>query len=197
MWIHYERLHNHNKAKPNKTVCIFLGIYCIAFWICCLPCNSHWSKWPEIFCGRCTRTSWNSYMITPWHENNSAILVLCEKYPSRSLHKGPVMGSVDVLSPVSTSYQTNSTIAGDLRRDDTHLLSLWWYFHIALWCCAGGFYSRNIWVFFRHWDMHGYPQLIHGKSCFFILWGFTDDCLYNNKTCSKPKTSTKYAYHDR
>ena len=31
MWIHYERLHNHNKAKHNKTVCIFLGIYC-AHW---------------------------------------------------------------------------------------------------------------------------------------------------------------------
>ena len=29
MWIQYERLHNHNKAKHNKTVCIFLGIYCI------------------------------------------------------------------------------------------------------------------------------------------------------------------------
>ena len=29
MWIHYERLHNHNKAKHNKTVCIFLGIYII------------------------------------------------------------------------------------------------------------------------------------------------------------------------
>ena len=28
MWIHYERLCNHNKAKHNKTVCIFLGIYC-------------------------------------------------------------------------------------------------------------------------------------------------------------------------
>ena len=25
MWIHYERLHNHNKAKHNKTVCI---LYC-------------------------------------------------------------------------------------------------------------------------------------------------------------------------
>ena len=25
MWIHYEQLHNHNKAKHNKTVCIFLG----------------------------------------------------------------------------------------------------------------------------------------------------------------------------
>ena len=31
MWIHYERLHNHNKAKHNKTECIFLGIYCITF----------------------------------------------------------------------------------------------------------------------------------------------------------------------
>ena len=30
MWIHYERLHNHNKAKHNKTVCIFLGIHCMA-----------------------------------------------------------------------------------------------------------------------------------------------------------------------
>ena len=31
MWIHYERLHNHNKAKHNKTVCMFLGIYCKLF----------------------------------------------------------------------------------------------------------------------------------------------------------------------
>ena len=29
MWINYERLHNHIKAKHNKTVCIFLGIYCM------------------------------------------------------------------------------------------------------------------------------------------------------------------------
>ena len=29
MWIHYEQLHNHKKAKHNKTVCIFLGIYCM------------------------------------------------------------------------------------------------------------------------------------------------------------------------
>ena len=28
MWIHYERLHNHSKAKHNKTVCIFFGINC-------------------------------------------------------------------------------------------------------------------------------------------------------------------------
>ena len=34
MWIHYERLHNHNKAKHNKTVCIFLGIYFTSQKIC-------------------------------------------------------------------------------------------------------------------------------------------------------------------
>ena len=31
MWIHYERLRNHNKAKHNKTVRIFLGIYCTCY----------------------------------------------------------------------------------------------------------------------------------------------------------------------
>ena len=35
MWIHHERLHNHNKAKHNKTVCIFLGIYCRLQWLQC------------------------------------------------------------------------------------------------------------------------------------------------------------------
>ena len=38
IWIHYERLHNHNKAKHNKTVCIFLGIYCIPAG----PVRGHW-----------------------------------------------------------------------------------------------------------------------------------------------------------
>ena len=37
MWIHYERLHNHNKAKHNKTVRIFLGIYCMFSPCCCQP----------------------------------------------------------------------------------------------------------------------------------------------------------------
>ena len=40
MWIHYERLHNHNKTKHNKTVCIFLGIYC-----------NWWSNWQWISIG--------------------------------------------------------------------------------------------------------------------------------------------------
>ena len=40
LWIHYERLHNHNKAKHNKTVCIFLGIYC--------TCELQWTGWPLV-----------------------------------------------------------------------------------------------------------------------------------------------------
>ena len=47
MWIHYERLHNHNKAKHNKTVCIFLGIYCkltlgMRMWIHASPNEKFW-----------------------------------------------------------------------------------------------------------------------------------------------------------
>ena len=29
MWLHYERLHNHNKAKHNKTVCIYTVGYTV------------------------------------------------------------------------------------------------------------------------------------------------------------------------
>ena len=51
MWIHYERLHNHNKAKHNKTVCIFLGIYCTSVHLallyawCTVHCEIGCTKW--------------------------------------------------------------------------------------------------------------------------------------------------------
>ena len=51
IWIHYERLHNHNKAKHNKTVCIFLGIYCkchIIWWEekgLGFQCGSYQTRW--------------------------------------------------------------------------------------------------------------------------------------------------------
>ena len=45
MWIHYERLHNHNKAKHNKTVCIFIGIYCIFDYLC----HSIWTAFKHCF----------------------------------------------------------------------------------------------------------------------------------------------------
>ena len=46
MCIHYERLHNHNKAKHNKTVCIFLGIYCKSTMAQVLP----WCRQATIHC---------------------------------------------------------------------------------------------------------------------------------------------------
>ena len=62
MWIHYERLHNHNKAKHNKTVCIFLGMYCTSSleWArssgnasitqesqALLICVARWQRWTQ------------------------------------------------------------------------------------------------------------------------------------------------------
>ena len=53
MWIHYERLHNHNKANHNKTVCIFLGIYCK-----CPPCFS--GKWQNTFLWHRTKPEYSA-----------------------------------------------------------------------------------------------------------------------------------------
>ena len=55
MWIHYERLHNHNKAKHNKTVCIFRGIYCICVGVIPYLCAKFNAGWTDpckpIYCG--------------------------------------------------------------------------------------------------------------------------------------------------
>ena len=51
MWIHYERLHNHNKAKHNKTVCIFLGIYC-KFKVVMCACLRVWMRVCMYVCER-------------------------------------------------------------------------------------------------------------------------------------------------
>ena len=48
MWIHYERLHNHKKAKHNKTVCIFLGIYCTTLAMA-MTCAWWWSWYRNIY----------------------------------------------------------------------------------------------------------------------------------------------------
>ena len=51
MWIHYERLHNHNKAQHNKTVCIFLGIYYMTAYR--LHMHKHSNEWRM-----CKKTKW-------------------------------------------------------------------------------------------------------------------------------------------
>ena len=64
MWIHYERLHNHNKAKHNKTVFIFLGIYC----------TYHSISWDES-CGNIQYYRLISYssQLTGWNNVRSII----------------------------------------------------------------------------------------------------------------------------
>ena len=70
LWIHYERLHNHNKAKHNKTVCIFLGIYSRYPLGCCSlkECNN--GRYTRCPCGSsaCTMEANNKtiYFGTTW-----------------------------------------------------------------------------------------------------------------------------------
>ena len=71
MWIHYERLHNHNKAKHNKTVCIFLGIYCI------LPAISFDSVSPQdSLHSACLATSreWCTLFTTYLHQGKQPMM---------------------------------------------------------------------------------------------------------------------------
>ena len=59
VWIHYERLHNHNKAKHNKTVCIFIGIYCIR--------HRHQVQPPAGSATRLVATGhWRNEHLAPW-----------------------------------------------------------------------------------------------------------------------------------
>ena len=85
MWIHYERLHNHNKAKHNKTVCIFLGIYCswgrndTRAWIS----NCNHTKQHDVITVPCPNfngvlTGW----VITFHSNNG-----CDFYPNPTLSR--------------------------------------------------------------------------------------------------------------
>ena len=73
MWIYYERLHNHNKAKHNNTVCIFFGIYCTPrLWftvqsligVCEL--GSHWFRLWLSADSRHAITSANAIVCSVW-----------------------------------------------------------------------------------------------------------------------------------
>ena len=74
MWIHYERMHNHNKAKHNKTVCIFLGIYCIWFrnvlvtFIAPMLWRNSWWLWVNTLCKFMTTRdkTWLDHVHIQW-----------------------------------------------------------------------------------------------------------------------------------
>ena len=74
MWIHYERLHNHNKAKHNKTVCIFLGIYCTLVLLCSMILLSSSCSSSHVLV--ITLLLWPEYSApTPLNIKNKRVLV--------------------------------------------------------------------------------------------------------------------------
>ena len=71
MWIHYKRLHNHNKAKHNKTVCIFLGIYCI----CVNEAGHHFIN-KDVFSYKCAVVWLGQFLF--WHQKDMQLTIVCE-----------------------------------------------------------------------------------------------------------------------
>ena len=100
MWIHYERLHNHNKAKHNKTVCIFLGIYCMYQWT-----GSSWGEvmaW-RLFSANSVRQSMMAYSKLKFLEEIRPILQMeYQNWISRSC-AGHFVGIMWTLYP-GTNY---------------------------------------------------------------------------------------------
>ena len=78
MWIHYKRLHNHNKAKHNKTVCIFLGIYCMLAPVppSIFRSNSKFDENSKHCSVKCTRPITTIFCT----RHNSVTVVTCAKY---------------------------------------------------------------------------------------------------------------------
>ena len=75
IWIHYERLHSSNKTKHNKTVCIFLGIYCI---------SRRWGLiWNGMDLSHCYATC--VFSVLPDWNKNSTETSLCD--PLRSVYQ--------------------------------------------------------------------------------------------------------------
>ena len=97
LWVHYERLHNHNKAKHNKTVRIFLGIYCMSFIIYSfIKTFRHYFLFQTlIFHG------YHDWRTEPWRrhqmEKFSALLALCAG-------NSPVSGEFPSQRPVARSF---------------------------------------------------------------------------------------------
>ena len=72
-------------------------------------------------------------------ETLSALLNHCHgKHlsPANSLHKWPAMRTFDVsLTLTQKNCLSNTPVAGDVRRDDSHVTSLWCVWHYC-WLCA-------------------------------------------------------------
>ena len=114
MWIHYERLHNHNKAKHNKTVCIFLGIYCKMFGVVLTNKKHIYGPSGELWAVFVTFVQ----IVQWWRHQMEAFSVLL------ALSEGntPVTGGFPSQRPVTRSFDVffdlsrNKRLSQQLRR---------------------------------------------------------------------------------
>ena len=117
MWIHYERLHNHNKAKHNKTVCIFLGIYCRCN-ICLNADLLHFSN-----CASVSEVTINHDDVIKWKHFPRYSLFVRGIYrsPANSPYKGQWRGALifSLICAWAIDW-VNNREAGDLRRHRAH-----------------------------------------------------------------------------
>ena len=113
MWIHYERLHNHNKAKYNKTVCIFLGIYCIVYVSVChvithlyLNFNSGLVKPPN---GGLVKLP---LKLMHWWVNISYVICMLITYPSPNISKSMLAKwSLNTAIPFKFTFVLDNSFA--------------------------------------------------------------------------------------
>ena len=107
MWIHYERLHNHNKAKHNKTVCIFLGIYCME--------TQSWSS-------LCLQVSWHQVVpVQNEAEKLHSIHIMRENCYKFSINT--FLGKI--IRKCSLKYHIEIALEAPLQNTHQDLLALW------------------------------------------------------------------------
>ena len=132
MWIHYERLLNHNKAKHNKPVCIFLGIYCNGLftdhslsqcWLIIQGTLFTWEqshkKYIETWVVSCFRRL--HFQISWWRhqmETFSALLVLCAG--NSLVTTGQWLVTYFLWSPPEKNGWVNNRDPGDLWHHRAH-----------------------------------------------------------------------------
>ena len=120
MWIHYERLHNHNKAKHNKTVCIFLGIYCSSYGIVITPWINEYIHVP-------LRWRHNDHTGVSNHQPHGCLLNRLFRRKSKKTSKLRVTGLCVGNSPGTGEFPAQMASYAEN-------VSIWWRHHDTTGC---------------------------------------------------------------
>ena len=124
MWIHYERLHNHNKAKHNKTVCIFLGIYC------------RFTNYIINICYKIpSRVTWRSKGLSLAIEETFLFCMI-------HVHKEQIHGNINIGRQSQKNMKVKYVYISIFRIESKHLLcKIWFITHI----------SENLYPLYEYW----------------------------------------------